>query len=90
MSDDARTSLCKVRQILKVPQGGSIVRYARKAMIHRPHLISLMEFEHVDTSRVEKLSNQDLVRLCRGSSVSEGWGQLAEVLKRFSEENNGK
>ena len=43
----------------------------------------LKDFENIDTSRVKDISDLKLIEECRKSEIVNGWGQLAELLKRF-------
>lgn len=43
----------------------------------------LLNFEEIDTSEVKELSDRELINRCRISEIFSGWGQLAELLKRF-------
>ena len=47
-------------------------------------LCFLEDFESIDTTYVKKLSNKELIDRCRSASIVCGWGNLAELMKRFS------
>lgn len=43
----------------------------------------LRDYENVDTGRLKNMSGVEVIELCRQSEICSGWGQLAEILKRY-------
>ena len=46
-------------------------------------MISLSEFEKIDTSRIKYWTDKELIRACRSLQMDKGWGLVTELLKRF-------
>lgn len=43
----------------------------------------LLFFEYINTKKIENISDKELIDTCRISLVANGYGNLAELLKRF-------
>lgn len=46
--------------------------------------ISLVEFEKISSLGLEKRSDETLLNICRCLEIGNGYGVIAEVLKRFN------
>jgi len=44
-----------------------------------------MDYQNIDTSRIEHLSDEELLIQIKGMELYPGWGLVAELAKRFEE-----
>ena len=47
-------------------------------------LCMLEDWEKMDTSGVADVSDERLLQLCTCAGIASGWGQLAELMKRYA------
>lgn len=48
-----------------------------------PFHISAIDWKEIDTSLAENLTDENLLEQCSFSMIASGWGNIAELMKRF-------